>query len=589
MTRWVPEPYRTAERLERYLDDPCDAASELSFERILDFDEREQFPEPLLRFVRDDKSELDSYMVPKDLGGTWDTCEGHLARHRTIARRDFSVDIAIGASHLAFLPVWCAGSPAQKARFARAFQQHELAALALTERDHGSDLVRSETVATRTPTGWTLSGEKWLVNNASLARLVVVLAKTEVPGARPGLSLFLVDKDAIDRASYTHVPKIPLHGTRAMDVCGIRFDRCQLPEHTLIGTPGTGIEPVLKGFAFSRTMCAAMSMAAADTALRATLAFARSRKLYGDTVLAIPHARHQLASSFADLMLMDCIAIASTRALEVMPAQAALTAAVAKYLVPITSERIVEETGVILGARHYIREDHWRGIFQKMRRDNELISLFDGSTVVNLSAIASQLGALTVGRRERRAESAAATAERTRGLYRLDVPVPAFRFPAIELSSQGKNDILDGLDSLGARVAQACAGLPDRVATGLRTLAQILVEEVERVETHLGEGFRAGWATKHRSAEAIELARRYCLLHGLSIGLHMWLANRDLLGEAFGRGDWLVLAGTRLLSSLRGAGAPGSPVDIAPIADTLLSLDEERRAFSIVPYQLAGG
>jgi alkylation response protein AidB-like acyl-CoA dehydrogenase len=583
VTDWIPEPYRTAERLEQYLGDPLDDQSVFSFKRSLEHDERDAFPEDILEFVR--QSEFDSYLVPHELGGRFDTCEGHLARHRALARRDLSIDVSIGASHLAFAPVWCAGSRAQKERFARLFRDHEYAALALTERAHGADLLRIDTVATRTAGGWSLTGEKWLINNASRGRLVCVLARTELPG-RAGLSLFLVDKDVADRESYEHVPKLHLHGVRAMDVCGIRFRDCRVPEDALIGALGAGLEPVLKGFTLTRTMCAGKSVALADTALRATLDFARARRLYGDTVLAISHARHQLAYSFADLLLCDAIVIAAARALHVTPAQASLTAAVAKYLVPVMSERIVAETSVILGARHYLREDHWGGIFQKVRRDNDVLSLFDGSTVVNLSSIASQLGALTVGRRDGRRDEVAG---RAAALFRFDEPVPAFAFDRIELTCHGRNDVLEGIEAVAGQIERARGerAVADQVVDELGRLAQAVGLELERLEVHLRAGFGAGWATKQRSAEAIELARRYCVLHGIAAGLHVWAHNHTLLGGAFARGHWLVIAGHRLLAGLRGVDAPGPPVEIGPVADEMLRLFEARRAFSIVPYRLA--
>ena len=583
MTDWISEPYRTAERLEQYLGDPLDERSVFSFQRSLEYDEREAFPEELLGFVR--RSEFDSYLIPQELGGSFDTCEGHLARHRALARRDLSVDVSIGASHLAFAPVWCAGSRAQQERFARLFREHEYAALALTERAHGADLLRIDTVATKTADGWSITGEKWLINNASRGRLVCVLAKTEVAG-RAGLSLFLVDKDVVDRDSYEHVPKLRLHGVRTMDVCGIRLTGCRVPEDALVGAAGAGLEPVLKGFTLTRTMCAGKSVALADTALRATLDFARSRRLYGDTVLAISHARHQLAYSFADLLLCDCLVIAAARSLHVTPAQASLTAAVAKYLVPIMSERIVAETSVILGARHYLREDHWGGIFQKMRRDNDVLSLFDGSTVINLSSIASQLGALTAGRRDGPREEVAGRAP---ALFRLDEAMPPFGPGRIELTCHGRNDVLEGLEAVVSQIERA-RGAPatsGRVADELSRLAQAVQRELERLEGHLRTGFGAGWATKQRSAEAIELARRYCVLHGVAAGLHVWAHNHALLGGAFARGEWLVIAGHRLLAGLCGVDAPGPPVEIGPIAEEMMRLFEGKRAFSIVPYRLA--
>ena len=586
MIDWIPEPYRTAERLEQYLGDPLDERSVFSFKRSLDYDEREVFPEDILAFVR--RSEFDSYLVPAELGGRFDTAEGHLARHRAIARRDLSVDVSIGASHLAFAPVWCAGSKPQQQRFARLFRDHEYAALALTERDHGADLLRCDTVATRTADGWSITGEKWLINNATRGRIVCVLARTEVAG-RTGLSLFVVDKDAADPGSYHHLPKLRLHGVRTMDVSGIRFSGCRVPDDALVGAAGAGLEPILKGFTLTRTMCAGKSVALADTALRTTLDFARSRRLYGDTVLAISHARHQLAYSFADVLLADCIVIAAARALHVTPAQSALTAAVVKYLVPIMSERIVLDTSVILGARHYLREDHWCGVFQKLRRDNDVLSLFDGSTVINLSSIASQLGALMVGRRDGHRDEVAA---RAAALFRLDAAMPAFDFERIELTCHGRNDVLEGVAAVVAQLARLetapdAPARPGGAVAELTRLAQAVQLEVQRLEDQLAGGFAAGWATKQRSAEAIELARRYCVLHGIAAGLHVWAHNRALLGGAFARGDWLVIAGNRLLAGLRGVAAPGPAVEIGPVADEMMRLFDGRRAFSIVPYQLA--
>jgi alkylation response protein AidB-like acyl-CoA dehydrogenase len=583
LTDWISGPYRTAERLEQYLGDPLDDQSMFSFKRSLEYDEREAFPEDILGFVR--QSEFDSYLIPRELGGGFDTCEGHLARHRALARRDLSVDVSIGASHLAFAPVWCAGSRSQKERFARLFRDHEYAALALTERAHGADLLRIETLATRTADGWSITGEKWLINNASRGRLICVLARTETAG-RAGLSLFLVDKDVADRGSYEHVPKLLLHGVRTMDVCGIRFHGCRVPDDALIGAAGAGLEPVLKGMTLTRTMCAGKSVALADTALRATIDFARARRLYGDPVLAISHARHQLAYGFADLLLCDAIVIAAARALHVTPAQASLTAAVAKYLVPVISERIVADASVILGARHYLREDHWGGVFQKMRRDNDVLSLFDGSTVINLSSIASQLGALTAGRRDGPRDEVSA---RAAALFRLDEAVPAFQFDRVELTCHGRNDVLEGLEQVAAKLerARGASIASGRIVDELGRLAHAVIGELARLEDHLRVGFGAGWATRQRSAEAIELARRYCVLHGVAAGLHVWAHNHAVLGGAFARGDWLVIAGNRLLAGLRGVDAPGPPVEIGPVADEMLRLFEARRAFSIVPYQLA--
>jgi alkylation response protein AidB-like acyl-CoA dehydrogenase len=509
-----------------------------------------------------------------------------LARHRVAARRDFNVDIALSAGYLAYMPVWCAGSQPQMERFARLFRGHQLAALALTERDHGADLVATETVAKRTPDGWSLTGEKWLINNASLGRIVVVLAKTDVPGKRPGLSLFMVDKDVVDAGSYHYLHKVRLHGTRGMDLCGIGFSDTKLGEDALIGKLGAGLDLTLKAFTVSRTGCAGRSVAAADTALRVTIDFARDRRLYGDTVLAISHAKNQLALAFAQLLLCDSIVIATARGLSVTPSQAAISACVCKYLVPTLCEQIIAESSVILGARFFLREDHWLGIFQKVQRDNQLIGLFDGSTIINLSTIASQLGVLAANRRDANHDESIA---RVAVVHGLDRALPVFRFGDIELLSRGRNDVIDCLAELPAAVeaTREDPTIAGRTFDELVKLARALVAELHRLEEHLQAGFKAGWAARARSAEAIELARRYCIIHGIAVGFHAWVHSRAFIGGEFGKGEWLVLAGGKLLDDLRGVASPEPRVDVVPIGEEMLRLFHTRRAFSIVPYRLA--
>jgi alkylation response protein AidB-like acyl-CoA dehydrogenase len=584
MTDRILPAYESAEQLEAHLGDPSDDRTRFSFHMAMEHDEREAFPAPLIENVRE--FPVDEYMILPEQGGLFDSLEASAARHRTVARRDLTTAIALGASYLAFLPVWAGGSTLHRERFARAYRDRRMAALALTERDRGADLVATETVAVKTSDGWSLSGEKWLINNATRGELVVTLAKTEVPDKRPGLSLFLVDKTALEPAMYEPTPKVRLHGTRGMDVSGIRFSNARLAHDALIGEVGTGIELVLRGFVCSRSAIAARAVAATDTALRTTIDFARSRQLYGKNVLAIPHASQQLAGCFADLLLCDAITIACARWLHVAPAQAALVASIAKYLVPTQCEKIIAECAAILGARFFLREAHWHGMFQKIQRDTQLLGLFDGSTIINLSSIASQLGPLIAERKNARSGDSAACIAAVCGLAK---PLPPLHFERVELLARGRNDIMACLDDLPAQIQDARAyGASEHTVDELVRLARGVIAETERLEGHLRAGFRAGWATKPRSHEAIELARRYCILKCIALTMHVWVHSRRDLGGAFARGEWLVVAGDRMLAGLRGLDAPGSRVEVTAVGNEMLRLFAANRAFSIVPIQLAG-
>jgi len=146
------------------------------------------------------------------------------------------------------------------------------------------------------------------------------------------------------------------------------------------------------------------------------------------------------------------------------------------------------------------------------------------------------------------------------------------------------------LDDLPAQIQDARAhGASEHMVDQLVCLARGVIAENERLEGHLHAGFRAGWATKRRSYEAIELARRYCILNGIALVMHVWVHSRRDLGGAFASGEWLVVAGDRMLSSLRGVDAPGSRVEVTAVGNEMLRLFAANRAFSIVPIQLAGG
>src|SRR5262249_7880787 len=151
------------------------------------------------------------------------------------------------------------------------------------------------------------------------------------------------------------------------------------------GGLGEGLEIALKSSQITRTLVTATSLGAADTALRATLDFAFARRLYGQTVFDIPHARGTLGNAFLDLLIGNCLATSTTRALHVVPEQMSVLAAVIKYFVPTAIDRLMRNVSVVLGARNYLREGHWWGIFQKLVRDTPVASVGHYSSVINLS------------------------------------------------------------------------------------------------------------------------------------------------------------------------------------------------------------
>ncbi|MBD2057920.1 acyl-CoA dehydrogenase [Oculatella sp. FACHB-28] len=576
--------YWLAEELERDLGDPCNPESVMSFKQVIELDELEAFPEAELTWLYNWK--LHHYYIPTNCGGEFTSFEEFIAFVRVMSRRDLTTSISFTTLFWSFL-TWMAGTDEQKQELAQFMKDMSGAmCLSYSERAHGSDLLAGDVTATKVPGGYLLNGEKWPINRATISGVTFVLAKTDAEAGSRSLSLFMVKKAELDPATYSNLPKIKTHGIRGSDMSGIRFDDCFIPEKMRLGKEGVGLELALKGFQITRALCAAFSQGAADTALRTTLKFTLGRQLYGKTVFDIPHPRRTLVDAFLDILICDCANIGAGRGFHVVPEQFSVWSAVVKYFVTVTLEKMVQDVSVVLGARYYMREEHDFGIFQKVMRDNAIISVFDGSSIVNLHSLILQRRHLAKFRARRDAQSMEAIATRLQTTFTLDQPVPQFAPERLELFSRGADDVLQGLEiALEQLQALEPPDLEPEVLEQIEALTHAVLAEL-----NAQDDFLATAAFEHghdQSPESFELAKKYCTLHAAAACVHMWLHNRKTLGEFFANGRWLALSLRRLLVAVNPALDLPPRLDDEPLAQELLRLYGQDRMFSIVPFQLA--
>jgi len=536
--------YRAAAALTQALGDPADAEHPFSFTQQLLLDEAERFPEAAWQWLQ--AWGIGDYFIPSTVaGGKLASFEEALALLRVIAQRDLTLAIALGQIYLGAVHVWLAGTPAQQAAVAVLIRRQGIMAFALTERQHGSDILASEVAATLSPTGYALNGEKWLINNATRAHALTVFARTKPEGGPRGFSLFLVEKEQLSPAAFHHCPKVKTHGIRGADISGIVFNNALVPEERRIGPVGAGLEIALQGLQVTRTLCAGFSLGAADSALRTVLGFAAERRLYGESILAIPHVRQQLAGAFIDLLIVECVAVAAARGLQVVPEQFSVWSAVVKYFAPTTVEHLINDLAIVLGARYYLREGKETAIFQKILRDHAVVSLFDGSTVVNLNVICTQLPTLLA------APAKVSDPDQLAAIFSLATPLPPFPAQRLTLFNRGRDVVGQGIELAQQQVAQVQA--TPAVLEQLQRLSAELAANYDQLRAAVQAlGARgAEQGARHKDPATISLAKHYCTLHAATTCLFYWLYNRATGGAYFAEGTWLVVALDRLLGSLQ--------------------------------------
>jgi alkylation response protein AidB-like acyl-CoA dehydrogenase len=526
------------EVLESQLGDPNNPGNPLSFAYSQKIDETEQFPEEAIRWLYD--RQLARHYVPEELGGSFRSFAELGEVIRVLSRRDVSSAVAFSTLFWSFL-AWVGGTDEQKRWLAKYILERQgTMCLAYSERQHGADLAASDTVARRTANGFEITGEKWPINRATVGGLCFVLATTDRTAGPRGLSLFMLDKGDLDPKFYSNFPKILTHGLRGSDISGIKFEHCPVSAQSLLGGEGEGLQLALRGFQITRALCAAISLGAGDTALRTTLSFALNRKLYDQLVIDLPHAAAVLSDAFLDLLICDCVTNAGLRSFHVVPEQSSLWASIVKYFVPTTIETMIQNLSVVLGARYYMREEHEFGTFQRVLRDAAVVSLFDGSTVVNLHALMLQFRHLA--RRGVRGDQGSRLGQ----IFDMNTAVPAWNGQRLSLVSTQANDALEGieysLEHLKSERAENTANPAeiDRIlAFGKKLMHEIRAHNDNFAESEFEHGHL-------QSAAMFRAAQRYCALHAAASCLHSWIWNRTNSSSFFASGAWLVPALARI-------------------------------------------
>ncbi|QUG99408.1 acyl-CoA dehydrogenase family protein [Saccharopolyspora erythraea] len=577
-----------AEEVERYLGDPHDPSSRMSYQRILEHDESERYPHELVDVLHE--WGLHTYLLPEEWGGRAIDVEVGFNLLRLVARRDPAAATAVMLTDLAFMPAWIAGTAEQREGFVRAITDGTKMAWGLSERHHGSDVLANEMRAEKVPGGYLLSGEKYLIGNATVSDVVSLQARTDERGGPGGWSLFAVDKRECAPGTFEHLPRERLHGLRASDLGGFRLDQVFVPESSRFGEEGRGLEISIKGAQVARISICSMSLGAVDTALRLAMDFAEQREIFGRKVVEIPYSRRQLAECFADLLIGDALCTEAVRGLQGNPAQASVFSSVVKYFVPTLLERTMAQTSVVLGARLYLRDHPHFGVYQKMMRD-VLVAIFaDGNTVVNLKNIALELHEL-LGTSRDPGEDLRAAAEKSVGLlYDVDAKLPRWQPQRQSLFSRGKDDTVlampDGIERLRALAERQQDPAQRQWYLRSAEVAQRLMGQLDRLHegtTRLKQQWGKEYST---SDELFRLGEQYCAVHAGAALVHLVTRSAEVLQDPMPDGAVLLLCLERVWRQFR-SDEPVTDVDVIDrVVEVLRWQHGEHRLFSHWQFRL---
>ena len=161
-----------------------------------------------------------------------------------------------------------------------------LGCFALTEPDAGSDPSSLRTRATKTDSGWTITGNKMWISMGNVCDVALVFAQTDPGQKHKGLACFLVPTANDGYSSQEIHGKL---GLRSSDTAEISLDEVEVGEDAMLGEIGDGFKVAMSALDNGRYSVAAGCVGICDGCVEASVAYAKERQQFG-----VPIASFQL-------------------------------------------------------------------------------------------------------------------------------------------------------------------------------------------------------------------------------------------------------------------------------------------------------
>src|SRR3954470_17225239 len=350
------------------------AARELPDSVLIELDERDEFPEELVRRMSSgDELGLQLVFVPFERGGMGG---GALDVYR-VCERMAALDLGLATSELATQlgsdPIRVGGSDAQKREFmTRIANDGALFAYGATEPEAGSDLGALKTVAVPENGGYRISGVKQWISNGGVADLYTVLALA--PG---GPSWFVVEKGA---EGFTHGHHEDKHGIRLSNTASLFLEKVYVDADRLIGgVEGQGLVQAQQVFGYTRLMVAAFGLGAGWAALDRAIAYSRKRIQAGSPLSEKAGYTHKLIVPHAVALEAARAAIEETaERLDAGEGALNVEGAVAKYLATEAGDAAADAAIQAHGGYGYTHDY----MVEKIKRDVRITRIYEGTSEI---------------------------------------------------------------------------------------------------------------------------------------------------------------------------------------------------------------
>jgi isovaleryl-CoA dehydrogenase len=267
--------------------------------RAAEIDHSDQFPMDLWKKMGE--LGLLGITVDEEHGGTGMGYLAHIVAMEEISRASASVGLSYGAhSNLCVNQIKRNGSAAQKRNYLPKLVSGEhVGALAMSEPNAGSDVVSMKLRAERKGDRYVLNGSKMWITNGPDADVLVVYAKTDIEAGPRGITAFLIEKNF---PGFSVAQKLDKLGMRGSHTGELVFRDCEVPEENILGGLGRGVNVLMSGLDFERTVLSGGPLGIMQACMDVVLPYVHDRKQFGQPIGEFQLMQGKLADMYSTMM-----------------------------------------------------------------------------------------------------------------------------------------------------------------------------------------------------------------------------------------------------------------------------------------------
>jgi butyryl-CoA dehydrogenase len=351
--------------------------------KAAELDETGRFPEELVRQLAG--LGLMGVAVPEEYGGAGMDNICYAIAMEEIARACASTAVILSVNNsLACAPILSFGSEEQKRKYLVPLATGEhLGCFGLTEPEAGSDAGSQKTTAVRDGSHYVLNGTKNFITNATEADTCVLFTMTDREKKHKGITAFILDMKS---QGITIGKKEVKLGICASATASIILEDVKIPATNRLGNEGEGFKIAMHTLDGGRIGIAAQAIGIARASLEDSLAYAKERKQFGQSIASFQAIQWMLADMATEI---DAARMLTYRAAWRKDRNLRYTreSAMAKLYASEAAMRASVKGIQIHGGYGYIREYPAERHF----RDAKITEIYEGTSEIQRLVIASDL------------------------------------------------------------------------------------------------------------------------------------------------------------------------------------------------------